>query len=154
MVIALICASFAGFSQGYIAMTPYKADFTKKTNGYDTTTNTDTSYLVAGVGLNLLGYQWQADVINTKVSGTVGGSVILQGSNDLTTWWTVKNYSSVITGVSDTTTLTNTTSQTFTYGLHSCDFKYVRLRAITSGTQTSYLRATLYYCPPLVKNLN
>lgn len=154
IILALVmCVSFAGFGQGKNALVPYKANFTKKTNGADTTSNTDTTYLVLP-GIDIRGYQFQADITNTKVSGTVGGSVIMQGSNDFSNWFTVKNYASVVVGVSDTTTLTNTNSQIFTYGLHSCDFLYVRWRFITSGTQTSYPTGTIYWCPPMVKNLN
>lgn len=154
IILALtMCIAFAGYGQGTSSLTPYKADFTKKTNGADTTVNTDTTYLVF-MNADIRGFQFQANITNTKVSGTVGGSVIMQGSADFTNWFTLKNYSSVVVGVTDTVTLTNTASQIFTYGLHSVDFRYVRWRVISSGTQSATPTGTIYWNPPLVKNLN
>lgn len=151
LIALLMCIAFVDYGQGYVSLTPYTAAFAKKTTP-DTTVNTDTTYLVCAT-TSVQNYPIQVDITNTKVSGTVGGSVIMQGSNNLTTWWTLKNYSTDMYGTSDTTTLTNATL-TMPYGLSVCRYKYLRWRFITSGTQSSVPTGTLYWCPTLIKNLN
>lgn len=134
-------------AQTTVTMTAQTGGFVSKS--YDTTTNADTTYLVAGA---LTGYydvvlHW----INTQLSGTSGGTVIVQGSmvggnTFLSDWYTSKNsWTTIYTGavgLTDTTTVSGTTRGEFKISANN--WKYIRLRYISSGTQTSTLRGTLY----------
>lgn len=93
----------------------------------DTNTNATTSYVTFNsIGSNLKGIQ--ASV--TKISGTVGGTVILQGTVDGTLWVTV----------SDTLTLTNTATQSKVWVLSATSYNSYRAAFTTTGTQVSYLK--------------
>ena len=107
----------------------------------DTTTNTDTSYLFAQL---TPGYNLQLQWTNTKVSGTVAGSVVVQGSNDDINWYTLTTDKSQAPYLADTVTATNGNT-TGLFILQHCYFDYVRVRIITSGTQRSTLSGTVYY---------
>ena len=107
----------------------------------DTTVNTDTTYLA-----NTSGYTtdynvgWEATI--TNVSGTTGGTVTAQGSDDNINWYPV--VSSALEMTTQTTTitvsgLTGGATKTFTYKWPSHQFTYYRLQFITSGTQTSVM---------------
>src|SRR4051812_12757730 len=73
-------------------MTVYTAQLAPVTQ--DITTNTDTSYLYFGPAS--YSYNMHFAINYNWVSGTAGGSVILQGSDDAVTWDSVKN---VVSGI-------------------------------------------------------
>lgn len=96
---------------------------TSKLNG-DTLTNADTVYVTLTGELDgLAGIQ----VSITKISGTVAGNAILEGSIDGSAWVTV---------VADTLTFSNTALQSKVWSLSSNSYKTYRVRCITSGTQS------------------
>jgi hypothetical protein len=107
-------------------------------------------------GIQLQNYTVTAEFTNTKVSGTVGGNIIMQGSNVLSPaaqWVTLRSNSVQTYGLTDTVTAANGNTISM-YQLIDYRFKYFRIRYISTGTQRSTLSGTLYWCPTLVKNLN
>lgn len=93
----------------------------------DTTSNADTNYVyIKSVGSHLKAIQ--ATV--TKVSGTVAGTVILQGTVDGIAWVNVNT---------DTLTLTDQATNTKVWVLTSTSYNSYRVQYKTSGTQVSYL---------------
>jgi len=93
----------------------------------DTTTNADTNYVtIKSVGSNLKSIQ--ATV--TKVSGTVGGTVILQGTVDGIGWVNVNT---------DTLTLSDQATNSKVWLITSTSYNSYRVQYKTSGTQVSYL---------------
>lgn len=121
----------------------------------DTTTNTDTSYLWDARNDH---NQWDVNFqfYNTNVSGTTTASIIVQGSNDATsvitgTWYTLINNASQNVSAVDTGTAVTTV---YSFNIPQCQYRYLRVRAITGGTQTSYLRGTYYLASKFVGLLN
>lgn len=106
----------------------------------DTTANVDTTYLTFKSS-GVYNYHFKATV--TKISGTVGGSAILQGSPDNSRWYTLNNAVSGIDSnayvYANTATLTNATNtyDWFYGGTSVFNFPYFRIRFIMSGTQSS-----------------
>ena len=93
----------------------------------DTTTNADTNYVtIKSVGSHVKAIQ--ATV--TKVSGTVAGTVILQGTVDGIAWVNVNT---------DTLTLTDQATNTKVWTISSTIYNSYRVQYKTSGTQVSYL---------------
>jgi len=105
----------------------------------DTTVNAATSY----VGLSLSNYyntvSFQAVV--TKISGTVAGTVTLQGSNDGTNYVTVSSSYATATTLSCTDQTTNTKMFVVT----GSPYKYYRLSYTGSGTMSATIKG---YCVP------
>ncbi len=117
-VILILIAAFG--------LTTIKAQV-RYTSSPDTNTNATTSYVTfASINSKVKGIQ--ASV--TKVSGTVGGTVILQGTIDGTLWVTV----------SDTLTLTNTATQSKVWVLSATSYNSYRAAFTTTGTQVSFLK--------------
>ena len=122
---------------------------------FDTTVNTDTSYMVMYSGSALLPITTWSDVncnyTNTTLSGSTGGSIIWQGSQTGVFARTAKgDWETLVndkTGslVTDTVTVSGTTEATFI--IPNCKYKYIRGRYISSGTQTSTIRGTCYIKP-------
>lgn len=111
----------------------------------DTLTNTDTAYLTTSVTGS---YDLQFKLTVTKISGTVGGAVILQGSNDNSTWFSLNSgdNGAADTQYQDTATVTNgTASYWWNLPKVNATYQYYRLRHISSGTQVSAPVGTLYY---------
>jgi hypothetical protein len=124
----------------------------------DTTTNTDTTYLVYSTDGSTVGsfnyyeditYEW----VNTSITGTCAGTVIAQGSNT-GTFAGPTNAGDWVTLVSDVAQYNGSSSITVSVGMLSQyfvfpnnKFKYIRLRYISSGTQTSVLTGTVRVMP-------
>lgn len=107
----------------------------------DTTLNADTSYLFAQLTPGyMLALQWT----NTKVSGTVAGSVVVQGSDDATNWYTLTTDKTQSPYLTDTVTAINGNT-TAMFVVKQCLFGYVRVRIITTGTQRSTMSGVIYY---------
>jgi hypothetical protein len=143
-------------SAGQITAVVCKAmDQTGTVKTYDTTVNTDTTYLEMFQGTTPMPITTWADVIcswtNTTLSGSTGGSFIFQGSETgaflrtaVGDWETLVN-DKVGSLVTDTVTVSGTTHSDFI--ISNCRYKYVRGRYISSGTQTSTPRMTCYVKP-------
>jgi hypothetical protein len=160
-IVVLLLTSVLGYAQGTqrtVTLKAYTAAGVVKVR--DTTTNTDTSYLWLpggeanswNVGLNF---------VNTQITGTTGNTMIVQGSNDATSvltghWYTIKNsvtqsITSQALGIADTAT---TVGVYFQFNVPTCQYKYLRIRNITSGTQTSVMTGTAWLSSPYITNLN
>jgi len=105
----------------------------------DTVTNTETAYLQGSI----IGYKHNASfqVVITKISGTVAGTLTLQGSIDGTNFkaMTVAEASTAI----NTATATDVASQTFLWRLNSNPYKYYRISWTGSGTMAAKFTAIL-----------
>jgi hypothetical protein len=93
----------------------------------DTATNADTVYKTFSTVEDGI-VCFQAKV--TKISGTVAGHVILQGTVDGTNWQNVNT---------DTLTLTDVATQIKIWPVDHGYYKGYRVRIITSGTQASVI---------------
>ncbi len=121
----------------------------------DTLTDADSSYLYWN-GLSAA-YDVFAEVVYTRTSGTAGGTILLQGSNDGgITWFTL---SSVAAGTilsqyeEDSAVFASLSSGAvrkywIIQGNSAWRYKDIRAFLITSGTQTGYLTGKLYYRKP------
>lgn len=96
----------------------------------DTLTNTDTLYKVITVSAGYSSIAVQPVV--TKISGTVAGNVIFQGSLD------GSNYQDL-----DTLVLSNAATNSAVFAHAPTPYVYYRVRFITSGTQSYVPR--IYY---------
>lgn len=158
MVMFLMVAAVTSFAQtgsrtgtfssvtaaGVVASTP------------DTTTNTDTSYLyVNRYDFNQwdnVSFQFQ----NSEITGTVTSSMVVQGSNDATTaingtWYTLINDATQNVSAVDTATVADTY---YSFNIKDCQYKRLRIRNITGGTQTSAMSGTYYLASRYITNLN
>lgn len=112
---------------------------------FDTVTNTGTNYLgnlSASVGSpgtqRTVVIVWTA----TKQSGTVAGTVKIQGSNDGTNFFTLTG---AATGSSTTTfTATDVASQTTAWVLNANPCRFYRVSWTGSGTMAATQAATLF----------
>lgn len=132
-------------------VTADKLDFTYMTvsDADDSLTNADTGYITKQLTAGR--YDMLFEITVTKVSGTVAGNIILQGSNDNSTWFNLAStnqtdgFDAGITNfVEDTATLTNATN-TYRWligGSTAWRFAYYRARVITTGTSVVALDAT------------
>lgn len=122
----------------------------------DTTTNTDTSYLWNGRSDH---NQWgnvSLLFVNTELTGTTTNTMLVQGSDDATSvtsghWYTLKNSTVQTAGTSDTATTKNTY---YIFNIPNCQYKYLRVRNITGGTQTSVMTGTYYLSSPYIAPIN
>jgi uncharacterized membrane protein len=109
---------------GLLSVAQAQTPISSKATG-DTATDATTKYVSTGVAFkDMVGIQ----VIVTKVSGTVAGTVLLQGTIDGT------NYVDVNT---DTLTLTNQATNTKVWALSSVPYRIYRVKLTTTGTQVS-----------------
>lgn len=103
----------------------------------DTIVNTATGY----VGLTVNNYYKEVSIqtVITKISGTVAGTVTLQGSNDGT------NYVTVSTSYSDaqTHTATNVATSSKLFTITGSPYKYYRLSYTGSGTMSATIKGYL-----------
>lgn len=93
----------------------------------DTLNDAETAYISLPTltgGYYSIGIQ----AVVTKVSGTVGGTAIIQGSLDGTNYVTIG---------SDTLTLANQATNTFIWSLTPSTYQYHRVKFVSSGTQVS-----------------
>lgn len=105
----------------------------------DTITNSATNYLSIQVvkGYNTVTIQ----PIVTKISGTVAGTVTLQGSNDGTNYVTVST--SYLLGASATLTALNQTTTTKLFVITGSPYEYYRLSYTGTGTMAATLKGYL-----------
>lgn len=144
-VLSIICFSAFGQSYRVGSFQHVRANGTViPTN--DTTTDTDTTYLWSSrTDFN----QWQSaslQYIATNVTDTTTASIVVQGSNDATTavngtWTTLANNTTGSIGLVDTGTAVATT---YVFHIPNGNYKRLRIRMITGGTQTSYINGTYY----------
>jgi hypothetical protein len=121
-------------------MKPYNALFVAMTTP-DTTTNTDTSYLVIGPvspSYSIL-FQWTS----TKISGTPGGYAIFQGSEDKVNWYNLSTNKVESPVLTDSVTILNGTTLGI-FSVQNHNFLWYRLRDITSGTQRATITGTAW----------
>jgi hypothetical protein len=96
----------------------------------DTNTNATTTYVTfAGISSNVKSFS----AVVTKISGTVAGTVILQGTVDGTNWYNI-----------DTLTLANQATNQRSYVPTKTSYYSYREAFTTTGTQVSSLVAS--YC--------
>ena len=112
----------------------------------DTLVNADTG-LVRWTFNNL--YQQNFDYTVTKVTGTVGGTAILQGSNDNSTWYTIVGDTSTCgTCIGAKATITNTAGTkhyVWILPVYKTNFKYWQVQYISTGTMTASYNGITYY---------
>lgn len=99
-------------------------------NTLDTVANSGTKYLVIQtVGApSALGIA----VTLTKISGTAGGSAILQSSNDGTNYFTVKG--------ADTLSVSNVTTQSYGWTVSAPGFAYYRVSYTGTGSMSVQIK--------------
>lgn len=112
----------------------------------DTLTDVDTG-LVRWTFSN--GYNLLFDYTVTKLTGTVAGTALLQGSQDGTNWFTITGnttYCAGCTGASATVTNTAGSKKYEWYvPVNATNFKYWQVQTITSGTMTATYSGNAYY---------
>jgi len=110
----------------------------------DTLTNADTGYIRMTLNSN---YAMVFDLSMTKITGTLAGTAVLQGSTDNTNWVT-------LTGITTTCSGCQGASATITDGsahykwavpVGAVPFQYYQMRAITTGTCTASYTGTVGY---------
>jgi len=121
-LILLLVVLFAGL--GLSAQTNF-------TNSGDTITNSGTVSATAEIK-NAGGVSVQAVV--TKISGTVAGTAVLQGSLDGTTYYTF---------AADTLTLSDVSSQTLIWNV--AENYYVNYKVLFTGSGTMSAKAEAFY---------
>ena len=112
----------------------------------DTLSNTDTGYVQFTLQS---GYDFLFDFAVTKITGTVAGTSLLQGSIDNATWHTLTGnttYCADCQGASCTVTNTAGTKhyQWYIPG-HVTNYPYYQIQTITSGTCTASYSGTATY---------
>jgi hypothetical protein len=156
-IVAILATFCTGAQAQYTGFTMVNVRPSGTTVANDTTSNTDTSYLYFATGgvSGTKEIKYNNDLLikwtNTQLSGTSGGTVILQGSptgtftNTTGDWQTLINDKTQSVTLTDTVTVSGTTSGTFI--IRSCPYRYIRARYISSGTQTSTLTGTAWVRP-------
>lgn len=124
------------FFAALFAVTPAQSQATM-TLSDDTLVNAVTEY--ATLQLNEPADLLSISYVLTKVSGTVAGTVLAQGSIDGT------NYVNIST---DTLTLANAATNVHIWTFVKSPYKYYRTKAATTGTQVSVQAAKLYTRKP------
>lgn len=112
-------------------------------SGDDTATNTDQILLQPSGPLNGR-YDVNVKLATVRVSGTLGATVYCQGSDDNSTWYTLR-VTSVSPSITDTATIGNAATGSASFSYQPLSFKYLRLVYNTTGTQVAAPTATLYY---------
>lgn len=103
----------------------------------DTITNSGSGYVQIDISNYYEKISFQPVV--TKLSGTAGGTVTLQGSNDGTNFVTVNSSYASATTMS----VTNVTTSTAILTVTSAPYKYYRLSYTGSGTMSCTLKGTI-----------
>jgi hypothetical protein len=113
------------------------------TQAYGSTSDTIANSATGYVGITVNNYYKEVSfqAVVTKISGTVGGTVTLQGSNDGT------NYVTVSASYSDVQTLTPTNQATNSklFTVTGSPYKYYRLSYTGTGTMSATIKG---YCVP------
>jgi hypothetical protein len=137
MSIALItCIAF-----GVSAQATFKSTF-NATQDTVRVTNGETAYLYLQKS-GTLGISATTIFINvTEVSGTTGGTITLQGSDNGTDWYAVNTEGSQ-TAIATITPTDVTTQQNFSIRLNGYPFSHWRLRYVGTGTMVDTAKASL-----------
>lgn len=114
----------------------------------DTATNTGTTYV--GLQVQNAYKSLTVQAVVTKISGTVGGTVTLQGSNDGTNYNTVKTlyletvapYS--VSGGTATLTALNQTTTTKIFNINGSPYAYYRLSYTGTGTMAATIKGYVW----------
>lgn len=130
-----------GTYQPYLSQAGVKHNGSGTTVTVDTLKNVDTSY----VRWSFAGdYNYIFDLSITKLTGTVAGTSLLQGSLDGTTWYTLTGnttYCASCKGAS--ATITDATAHyQWSLPVGSSAYPYYQIRTITSGTMTATYSGT------------
>ncbi len=110
----------------------------------DTLTNTDTGYVQFSMGG---GYDLLFDFAVTKISGTVAGTSLLQGSIDNATWHTLTGNTTYCAGCQGASATVTDASAHYQWYIpnNGTNYPYYQIRTITSGTMTATYSSTLGY---------
>lgn len=124
------------------ALHAYNSTFTVKTTP-DTTVNADTTYL-ANISSLTTDYNVTYRGALQNVTGTTGGYIYAQGSDDYLTWYNVhrSGIESTVSTDSITVSLTSGAVQTFNYKWPSHQYYFYRIVFRATGTQTSVMTGT------------
>lgn len=133
-VVALSAATLAPTSKATAQVSSMVSEYSLTS---DTITNTGTAYLYAKVN-GYYGVSIQITV--TKISGTVAGTTVLQGSLDGTNWNTITT--------EDTLTHTNVSSQGYLWTFVNSPYLYYRVYSTGSGTMSALITAKIMYRKP------
>lgn len=134
-MVALLMQSTAVSAQSYSSV-----KFGLAVAGDDTATDVDQILLTSRLdGL----FDITIMLVNTKVSGTVGGTAYIQGSVNGTAWNTLQNYPDLSVST-DTATLANATTTAY-WNIARFPYRHIRVVVSTTGTQVSAPVATLFY---------
>jgi len=125
ILIAAFCFSFAANSQATtLSWSGYG-------NALDTVTNAGTKYASVSVGSPASAFSIVVKV--TKISGTVGGTISWQGSNDGT------NYATI------TTTTPSDASANYSYAIYTpAAYRYYRVSWTGTGTMSASIAGTSF----------
>lgn len=135
LFVALVAfAAFESKAQVYSLLSPYS--FTS-----DTVTNTGTAYLSTVAVSPAPAVTTTFWVAVTKISGTVGGTITLQGSLDGTNWKAV-NTPNTATALA-TFTATDA-SNTYHWIISGSPFKYYRVSWTGTGTMSASFTAQMF----------
>ena len=107
----------------------------------DTVTNTATAYVTTRVLANRQVVSTTIQIVVTKISGTVGGTITLQGSIDGT------NFKALNTPNTQTAMATITAADAtaiYHYWLAGCPYQYYRVSWTGTGTMSATVAAKLY----------
>lgn len=111
--------------------------------GDDTATNTDVILLTTTTPLTDK-YDVNVDLATVRVSGTLAATVYCQGSNDGTTWYTLKVSTTVSPSVTDTATIANAATGSATFAYRSFPYKHFRVSYNSSNTGVSAPTIAVY----------
>lgn len=135
--IALVAIAVVAQAQGVVTFyQPLGSSLT-----IDTVTNTGTAYVSTLTALSKHVEQTTIQVVVTKISGTVGGTISLQGSLDGT------NFKAIPTEETATALATITAadaSSTYHWRLKGNPFRYYRVSWTGTGTMSASFGATLF----------
>jgi hypothetical protein len=115
-----------------IALFSFNADAQLVMNGSDTIVDTGAISVTQTLKNGYAAATFQAVV--TKVSGTVGGTVVLEASNDGVNYSVISN---------DTLQLSNVSINTKLWNVPNAPYKYYRLRGNGTGTMAAIISG---YC--------
>lgn len=132
-IITILLVAFAFALPAIAQQAPRVLTTTAYGNALDTVDNSESHVTTPSLGLVS---NWKAGVtahvIVTKISGTVGGSIALQGSMDATNWSTIGSASTP-------------TDATANYSFNSTvAWRYYRINYTGTGTMSASFKSYLY----------
>lgn len=110
----------------------------------DTVVNTASEVLTKQI--NGVYSEVTVQVVVTKISGTVAGTVVLQGSIDGTNYVTLNHLAQP--AANDTVTNTNVASQSWIWAIGTSKYIYYRVLATGSGTMSATISAKIMVRKP------